>query len=133
MPKKYTGTERRSMKACPFHPELVGKVDALGTQNQTILNNQATYMKTTDDLTKIVTNGLKKRVDEIAESTAQIKLRADTVDAFTWFIELVNGFKDKLVVNVFKLAFYGGLIYFFWTLMGAGGNKVGVKLLERLF
>ena len=124
--KKYIGAERRSTKACPFHPELVGKVN-------TILANQTTYMETTDNLTKIVTNGLKTKVEEIAKTIAEIKLRADTVDTFQWFIDMANKFREKLVVNILKIIFVGGLLSFVWAFMSSGGSKVGEALLKGIF
>ena len=131
--KLYAGKERRSMKMCPLHPELVEQHRRTDVKVDKLLENQERYMKDTAELRDIVTNGLKSKVEDIAKTTAEIKLRADTVDTFSWFINLVNGFKEKLMVNVIKIVILGGVLSFVWAIMSASGNKVGIKLLEKLF
>ena len=130
--KKWSGQERRTITVCGLHNDLMENHRKTDEKVDKIITNQETYMKTTNELTGLVTNGLKTKVEEIAKTTAEIKLRADTVDTFQWFINLANSFREKLVVNVLKIIFFGGLLSFIWAFMSSGGSKVGEAVLKGI-
>jgi hypothetical protein len=130
--KKWSGQERRTITVCGLHNDLMENYRKTDEKVDKIITNQNTYMTTTDNLVKLVTNGLKTKVDEVAQTMAEIKLRSDTVDTFQWFITLANSFKEKLAINVIKIMAVGGILAFIWSFMSSGGSKVGEAILKAI-
>lgn len=86
-----------------------------------IANRQIEYIKTQARLEYAVSNGMRTDIMVIRErldtfcagvdnEIKEIKKRIDILEAFKWFRDMANKFRDTMIWSVLKLALAGGLI-----------------------
>lgn len=86
-----------------------------------ISNRQLEYIKTQTRLEYAISNGMRTDIMVIRErldtfcagvdnEIKEIKKRIDILEAFKWFRDIANKFRDTVIWSVLKLALAGGLI-----------------------
>jgi predicted nucleic acid-binding Zn-ribbon protein len=86
-----------------------------------ISNRQLEYIKTQTRLEYAISNGMRTDIMVIRErldtfcagvdnEIKEIKKRIDILEAFKWFRDVANKFRDTVIWSALKLALAGGLI-----------------------
>ena len=121
------------MNKCQYHDGLEEKIDLIIERQMSYMQQQVALSKDVATVKGIVENGLKKTVEQLAQTAADFTQKAHLIDDFAWFIKIVNEFRTGLFKKVLKYAFVGALLALAYTFVIAYGNKAFPKLIEKLF
>ncbi len=127
MGAEWNKVERRQQpEVCPMHGVMFESIEKKFTDidktMKEIANRQIEYIKTQARLEYAVSNGMRtdimvirERLDTFCDGMNKeidgIKGRLDILEAFNWFRDMANKFRETILWNVLKLAIAGGLIF----------------------
>lgn len=130
---------RQQPEVCPMHGVMFESIEKKFTDidktMKEIANRQIEYIKTQVRLEYAVSNGMRtdlmvirerldtfceginekvdnvyKKVDKVNDEVDAIKDRVTILEAFKWFRDMANKFRETVIWNILKLAVVGGLI-----------------------
>ncbi len=116
---------RQQPEVCPMHGVMFESIEKKFTDidetMKEIANRQIEYIKTQARLEYAVSNGMRTDImvirerldtfcDGVDNEIKEIKKRIDILEAFKWFRDIANKFRDTVIWSVLKLALAGGLI-----------------------
>jgi hypothetical protein len=129
-------TKKTKPEFCSDHVEAMKgineKLDGISQRQTKYIEDQGAMCLEVSHIKGIVTNGLGKTVEDLAKAADDVKQKIQMLDNFTWFIKLVNDFKEGLVRRVFKYAFFGGVIALIYTFIVALGSRLSPKLITLI-
>lgn len=116
---------RRQPEVCAMHGVMFESIEKKFTDIDRIMNEiadrQIEYIKSQAKLEYAISNGMRTDIMVIRErldtfcagvdnEIKEIKKRIDILEAFKWFRDIANKFRDTVIWSVLKLALAGGLI-----------------------
>jgi len=139
---EWNHVERRQQpEVCPMHGVMFESIEKKFTDidetMKEIANRQIEYIKTQARLEYAVSNGMRtdimvirERLDTFCDGMNKeidgIKRRLDILEAFKWFRDMANKFRETIIWTVLKLAIAGGLIFLIFYF----GDKLKKIILE---
>jgi len=139
---EWNKVERRQQpEVCPMHGVMFESIEKKFTDidetMKEIANRQIEYIKTQARLEYAVSNGMRtdimvirERLDTFCDGMNKeidgIKRRLDILEAFKWFRDMANKFRETIIWTVLKLAIAGGLIFLIFYF----GDKLKKIILE---
>lgn len=142
MEDEWNHVERRQQpEVCPMHGVMFESIEKKFTDidetMKEIANRQIEYIKTQARLEYAVSNGMRtdimvirERLDTFCDGMNKeidgIKRRLDILEAFKWFRDMANKFRETIIWTVLKLAIAGGLIFLIFYF----GDKLKKIILE---
>lgn len=142
MGAEWNKVERRQQpEVCPMHGVMFESIEKKFTDidetMKEIANRQIEYIKTQARLEYAVSNGMRtdimvirERLDTFCDGMNKeidgIKRRLDILEAFKWFRDMANKFRETIIWTVLKLAIAGGLIFLIFYF----GDKLKKIILE---
>jgi hypothetical protein len=123
---------RQQPEVCPMHGVMFESIEKKFTDidetMKEIANRQIEYIKTQARLEYAVSNGMRtdimvirerldtfcdginKKISDISEDVSDLEGRVVILEAFKWFRDMANKFRETVIWNVLKFALVSGLL-----------------------